>query len=343
MTLISRLTAAFQSIGADMSKKTTLAQVQDEIDKKLREERTRPIFSGATVYQNIFDARDAGVAVKVGSPTYNDTTHTSSNRWNGREIICFGSNNQADGHGMLVTMPTDKSVLWLRFLGERWNVVKVYDDKGKQFGLWSAGYRDNNAIAPDGGVEDSYHDIHQWCPISVKGHSGKLYVIAKPHTNNSFWCSGVAWSDNPLNLTWTSAVGLHWAINGGNGITWNNNQWNNDNLAEIRQGSFHLMKIPVVENGEDKLFFINLHGNNWNEGGHAAVYVGSTKLDDRISEQFTNPFFRQRNANLYNHIMAVRIPKSLIATNATFLDIKIDMRTHYNQRLYIREAGTIDL
>lgn len=321
----------------------SLKMVQDEIDKKLLEERTRPIFSGATIYQDIFDARDAGVAVKAGSAAYNDTTYTASNKWNERAIIQFGSNNEADGNGMLVTMPTDKNVLWIRFLGDRWNVVKVNDDKGKQFGLWSAGYRDNNAITPDGAAEDSVTDIHQWIPINVKGHSGKLYVISKASTNNDFWCSGIAWSDNLLDLTWLSAIAFHWAINGGDSTAWHSSQWNNDNLGQLAPGTFKTLKVPVAENGQDKLLFINLHGTPSNEGGHVAVHVNGTKLDTRFSEQWTNPFFRQRMSNMYNHMFAVKVPQNLIPSGATFLDVQIDLRSPNTSIMYYREAGTLNL
>ena len=329
------------NLGGDSGEGLTLLDVENLLDQKLLEERSESIFSGATIYQNIFDAKNDSIALKVGNPSYNDTTYI--NGWNGRPILKYGANNEADGNGMLVTMPTDKDVLWLRFLGgDRWNVVKVYDDLGNQFGKWSAGYRDNNTITPDGALEDSNSVYHQWIPINVKGHSGKLYVISKPNTSAEFWCSGIAFTNNPLGLTWLSAVGLHWAINGGNGINWDSSQWHNDNLAEIHANTFDTMKIPVVENGKDKLFFLNLHGNNWNEGGHTAVYVNGAKLDNRLSEQWNNPFFRQRNANLYNHMVAVKVPQTLIPTGATYIDVQIDTRIHNNTRLHVREAGTLN-
>ena len=295
------------------------------------------LFKGSTIYQNVYDAKTDGVIAKVGNPTY-----TESSVWNGYNIIRYGGNNQADGDGLLVTMPTDKDTLWLRFLGERWNMVKVYDDAGNQFGNWAAGHRKNNRITPDGGMDDSHNDKHEWTPINVKGHSGKLYVISKTRTSGSFYISGVAFTDNPHGLTWVSAVGLHWAINGGNSLTWNNQSWNNDNLAQINDNTFWTMKIPVVENGKDKLFFINLYGSQWNEGGHVAVYVNGTKLETRLSEQWDNGFFRQRMSTLYNHMAAVKIPKNLIPTGATYLDVQIDRRTHVNNIMYIREAGTLN-
>ncbi len=212
---------------------------------------------------------------KVGNPTYNDTSYApnspttiydtcydvdgfpydcnphiiyQNNVWNSFNIIQYGSNNQSDGNGLLVTMPTTKSILWIRTLGDRWNKLKVYDSSGKQFGNWTGGFRNLAKINPDGGIGDTYYNVHEWMPINVTGHNGTLYVIATSSpTTNDFWLSGIAFTTNPDALTWQSAVNYHWAVNGGPGLAWNS-IWNSDNLANINPGTTATLMVPVVGN-----------------------------------------------------------------------------------------------
>ena len=82
--------------------------------------------TGAVIYQDIFAAKSAGAIVKFGSPSYDDTSYPSSNPWNHRTIIKYGSNSEQDGNGALVTIPAGFDTIWIRVLGDRWNVVHAY-------------------------------------------------------------------------------------------------------------------------------------------------------------------------------------------------------------------------
>ena len=148
------------------------------------------------VYQNIFTAKDDGKIRKLGNPVYDETSYKTT-LWNGRPIIKYGGNNDADGNGAEVIIPDGYDTVWVRVLGDRWNVIKAYflDGNQENLGLWCGGYRSGNSYCPDGSLTDSYKSAHQWVPIPV-GRSGRLALISKPNTNDLFWLSGLAFSTN---------------------------------------------------------------------------------------------------------------------------------------------------
>jgi len=225
-------------------------------------------------------------------------------------------------------------------------VVKVYDSSGKQFGIVAGGYRENFQIAPDGCLPNHDYNNHGWVPINVHGHDGSIYLVPQARTTNNVWLSGIAFSDNPSGLIWRSAVNLYWALNGGNVLGWHSHNWNRDHLAFIAPNTFVTMKVPVVDTGNDKVFYIVTHGNNWAEGAHSAVYVNGTKLDDRMSGGWGNAYQRLLGKQRFQNYYAVRVPAILISEDATEIDVQIDTRTttdvSFPHRIYLREAGTHD-
>lgn len=302
------------------------------------------------VYQDIFDAKNAGAVVKFGNPQYDETTYTNKNLWNERPIIRFGSDNEADGNGALVTIPPGYDTVWVRVLGDRWTAMKAYftDGAKEDLGLWPGGYRATNCYCPDGSLSDGVHfstdnqnrTAHQWLPIPA-GRSGQLALVAKPNTNWHFWVSGLAFSRNPWGHAGHSAVAYHWGLNGSERIKWNTHIWNDDVLAEITAKTNSVLVVPVVPNGRDKLLYLVEHNNNWNGAMHNGITVNGTPIE-RFLATYDNPFARHWNSKFYERYFAARIPAGLIDAKSRWLKVKIDMSKQTNS-IYFREIGTHDL
>ena len=294
------------------------------------------------VYQNIFEANQKAVIVKLGNPAYNDTSYTLTNPWNGRPIIKFGGNNEVDGNGAKVIIPAGYNTVWLRVLGDRWNVIHAYFlDGGKEdLGQWTAGKRSTNNYCPDGSLSDSYFNAHQWVPIPV-GRAGELALISKPSTNSELWLSGVAFSKNPWAHAAQSALGYHWAVNGGDKAAWNNDNWHGDVLAMINQKTNWELKVPVVSSGRDKLLYLIEHNSDWNGCMHTGITVGDRPIE-RFLASYDNPFARHWNSKMYERYIAARIPAALIPAGARWLSVRIHMGNQ-NNNIHFREIGTHDL
>ena len=294
------------------------------------------------VYQNIFEAKEKAVIVKLGNPAYNDQSYPPTKPWNGRPIISYGGNNEADGNGAEVAIPAGYNTVWLRVLGDRWNVIHAYFlDGGKEdLGNWTGGQRSANCYCPDGSLSDGYDNAHQWVPIPV-GRSGKLALISKPSTNSNFWLSGVGFSKNPWAHAAQSALGYHWAVNGGDRVAWNNDNWNSDVLAMINQKTNWELKVPVVSSGRDKLLYLIEHNSNWNGCMHTGITVEGRPIE-RFIASYDNPFARHWNSKFRERYIAARIPAALISPGARWLSVRIDM-SNQNRNIYFREIGTHDL
>jgi hypothetical protein len=132
----------------------SVVQAKDFAATEVNPLRNRMYPAGPVVYQEIFDALNAGVIRKFGNPSYDDTGYRQS-LWNDRHIIKFGGNNESDGNGAVVTIPVGYDTVWVRVLGDRWNAVHAYflDDNNRNIddlGIWTGGWRSANSYAPDG-------------------------------------------------------------------------------------------------------------------------------------------------------------------------------------------------
>jgi hypothetical protein len=292
------------------------------------------------VYQDIFQALGKAI-VKLGNPNYDDKTYGPNNPWNGLPMIKFGNNDQQDGNGAEITIPPDYDTVWVRVRGDRWNVIKAYylDRDQEDLGLWVGGLRRLNSYSPDGSPPDEYWDFHQWIPIPA-GRAGRLALISKPHTNDNFWISGLAFSKNPWAHATQSARGYNWSINGGSGVEWADDSWNNDVLGKIPETKVALLKVPIVPSGRDKLLYMIEHNSNWNSALHTGIGVNGSPIE-RFLTTYDNPFARHWGTKPWCRYLAARVPASLIS-NSRYIDVTIDM-SRQNRPLNFREVGTHDL
>ena len=298
------------------------------------------------VYQDIFEALNARAIEKLGNPTYDDTQFKQSPWENrGRRIIRFGGNDEKDGNGAKVTIPAGYDTVWVRVLGERWNVILAYYIDGERFGLWTGGNRSANCYAPDGTLADGCATYHQWVPIPVRPtrptQTKQLALISKPNTDKEFWISGLAFSKNPWGHAAQSALGYYWKVNGGDATEPFNGNWNDDVNAWIKPKTKLVLKVPVVPSGRDKLLYLIEHNSNWNGAMHTGITVGGKPIE-RFMATYDNPFSRHWNSKLYQRYIATRIPKDYIPADAHHLDVIIDM-TKQDKEINFREIGTHDL
>ena len=298
----------------------------------------------AIIYQNVFDALKDKVIEKSGSPNgWNDGSY-SQNPWNGRLLLHIGVKN-AHPNGLLVRVPNGKNVIWLRALNDRWQSFEVYTKDGKQLGNFTTGWRKLSKYSPDGGLSDSFWNLHLWMPIRVPGPGE--YIICggnkKNDGGNDCWISGVAFSTNPWSHAMNSAVAYHWLVNepadGRKNPTWNTQDWNNDQLVQLDQNNVYVLNVPVVKSGKDKLLYIIEHNNQWDGASHASVSVNGKPVE-RLRATYDNPFARHFNSKIYNRFIAAKVPNDLV-TDSPFIEVTIDMRG-MSQNIYFREIGTID-
>ena len=300
------------------------------------------------VYQDIFDAVKAGAIKKQKNPTgYNDTTHTDNNKWYDRPMISFGRQT-LDESGALIIIPEGYDTVWVRVTGDYWNNFKAqfFDGSKEDLGYWTAGKRNANCYCPDGSLTDSHFDKHQWLPIPA-GRAGKLLITNRkgniaPHDT---WFSGLGFSRNPWAHATQSGVGYYWAVNGGNPIGWEQDNWNGDIAAQIERSTNLEIMVPYVWSGRDKLLYIVEWNNNENGCMHNGITVNDQRIE-RFLATYDNPFARHWNSKSFNRYIAACIPADLIPKPTSeappLLKVKIDT-SKQNDDIHFREMGTHDL
>lgn len=313
---------------------------------------------GATIYQNIFDAKNQKVIEKIGNPgNYNDTSYVVGKEWNGRPIICYGNKVQADKNGMLVHVPADAEVIWVRLLNDRWTVIKAQlAGSGLSLGRFAGGFRNLTNYTPDGTMgNDGFWNVHVWMPIPLPGRGVGDVILTSAAPDSDFWVSGIGFSKNPWKHAMNSAVAYHWNLNtpgvadgainndaNSTGIAWETNNWNNDQLMRVQNNKgIAVFYVPVVPSGNDKLIYAMEHNSNWVGTGHVDLKANDQPIE-RFRTTYNNPFQRNFNGKIYSRYIAARVPANLIKPSDKFIKLTINMQPT-NHNLYLREIGSHDV
>lgn len=299
--------------------------------------------SGAyAIYEDIFDALSKSVVQKNGSPSgWDETSGSGSNYWNGLHILMLG-NTQSNPNGLLVNVPANMSVIWLRALNERWLSVKLYDNDNKYYGSYATGYRNLNTIAPDGGTPNQHYEVNKWFPIGLPPSTSarKFIIVGGPNGNYDCWIAGIAFSTNPWNHAMNSAVTYHWKLNGSTGVSWHADNWNNEQLGQIDNGQTAVLYVPCIYTGKDKLVYLIGHNDVWDTLAHFKLTVNDKPIE-RFRTTYDNPFARHYNSKPYQRYVAALVPASLTSSDLNFIKLSIDM-TKQNITIFFREVGTHD-
>jgi hypothetical protein len=289
------------------------------------------------VYQDIFTAKEKGAIYPcVPLPAgYNGTSHVKT-KWNGHRIINFGNNKKRYAK---INVPKGYDTVWVRVLGDRWSVIQTYSEGWKE--RWCGGHRLTNPYCPDGSLSDGYYNVHQWLPIPVRRSGEHAIRLNTDGGSGDFNLSGLAFSANPWKHATQSAIGYHWAVNGGDKVSWQKDSWKNDVLAMLTKNTNHELMVPVIPSGQDKLLYLIEHNNDWNGCMHTGITVNGKPIE-RFTATYDNPFARHWNSKMYERYIAARIPAYLIPDGAKHLSVRVDMRNQ-NNHIHFREIGTHDL
>ena len=285
-----------------------------------------------------------------------------SNPWAGLSMICYGRPNEDDKNGMSVTVPKGMSVLWIRChtgLGsDKITVLQVYKGN-KNLGIWSCGHHLRLGWSPNGLVLGITHDIphHSWVPINVNNgpleEDTEIIVNSyKRHgkgSNTDFWVSGIAFTENPLNHTFTSGIVSHWNLNGGDPHRWHHHNWHGNQSVFIHADHEVKIMIPIIKNGKDKILYViksSDHGNHyWSRSSFQPdIKIGSTELKKLSSCHSDNPIARRFSYRPTHTYVSTIIPKELVDSNTNqngFIGVRFSMRNK-NQHWYFRWIGTFD-
>ncbi len=292
-----------------------------------------------------------------------------STLWNGKYIYQSNKPSQQPmGTGMKITVPQfenstdisglDFTVLWVQTLNDdaRWSSFRVYtknddNDTYNSFGSYATGKRYLNNISPNGAIHNETYNLFEWYPVPIQLNSSREVYLSNPFNEGNTWFSGLAFSTNPWNHCRISALTIHWNFNKeGNdlitpitsypaqsNIVWGGG-WNNDTYCQITTGSDGVFRIPFVNSGREKIFYLIEHNDVWNTNSRN-VKVNGIEIGS-LYTSFDNPFSRHFNSKPYQRYLGVIIPKDIInSIESNFMTITISAPYAIN----IREVGTHDV
>ncbi len=288
---------------------------------------------------------------------------------------------QPKGTGIEITVPKpppnnptgDYSVLWVRFTNSStpWINLKLYqynsvtDNIIKFFGKISDGLQNLNKISPDGSTHNATWNAQQWIPIpfDLNGNSSRKLVLSNFNdTSNPMLINAIAFSTNPWNHCKIPALSLYFQTNNDDnannvvgatgGLTWNQNNFNNEPLAQFNGGNTFQFRIPFVNSGKDKIFYLIEHNNNWGPAITSLEifkYNTTTQVETAINlgnfyTSFDNPFARHHNSKIYQRYYGVVIPKEHLPVKGPYNDnfIKLRITIPSGDNIYFTEVGTHD-
>jgi hypothetical protein len=289
-------------------------------------------------------------------------------------------NAQSSGVGIEITVPKsppnnptgDYSVLWIKCTNSHaiWYTFKLYHyDSGsdtviKTFGKFADGYNSLNKFSPDGSMHNDNWQTQQWVPIpfDLSGNSLRKLLLSNFYAQDKdFYISSIAFSTNPWNHCKVSAKAIFWQINNDDnsqgkteatgGLTWNSDNWQNQPLAQFNAGNLHQFRIPFVNSGKDKIFYLVEHNSNWGPTiiGLSIVKYNGTNGDVVIQlgnfyTSFDNPFARHYNSKLSQRYYGIVIPKEHLPTKGSSSDnfLRLVITLPGGNNVVFTEVGTHD-
>jgi hypothetical protein len=134
--------------------------------------------------------------------------------------------------------------------------------------------------------------------------------------------SGVAVVSNKYAVTTMRALNLHWNSNSNvfiqqtngtwnlEGITFNNNAWNEESLVHLVENKICKINVPIVSKDQDLIFGIITHNANWYDTS-PMIYVDDTLyyLSQLISGRYG---FSLQGRGLYRYAKGIFIKKDVI-------------------------------
>ena len=285
-----------------------------------------------------------------------------------------GDKKQSNSEGLKIIVPQkpsnmprdfDFTVLWIQVtnkLPELWQTFRVYDIKPGTtelrnfYGKYCGGGNKLNNIDPDGAASKDEWDKFEWIPVPIdlSGNTNRELYISNFLEKDTLF-SGFAFSANPWNHAKSSALNIHWGVNNddtllntdasNNLIGWNGID-NNIHKAVFQAGKTFQFRIPFVNSGRNKIFYIVV----FNEITNPATGIISLDLFTNndvplrlgnFYTSFDNPFSRHFNSKQNLRYIGVVIPKEYLPP-VTQNFLKFKMTVAQTIGIPFAEVGTHD-
>jgi len=183
--------------------------------------------------------------------------------------------------------PNVSNAFFLRSRGyDRWSAILVFVTNKTQSKFYRLQTQTNsyqsiqpNSIWISPNLETSTsHTYHEWMMYSIPKYVIDEYAYDEYYDDKSRYrkninicvmqgsyinddyihCSGFAMRPNPYGLTCHGALQLHWAVNGGSGITWYAANWDYTNLAYFALNTnYNNIRIPICPSNDPLITRLN--------------------------------------------------------------------------------------
>jgi hypothetical protein len=305
------------------------------LNGSIAERLSYPMFGyNPTVYENVFEAVDLGIVRRYGTnfaAAWTDQTTYRTTKWNNANMLQLGYQANPTISSTAVTIPSGSSMLWIRVLNEGVRQIRlnVGFDEENTLGGPPANYvcrhswvRQDEWKARFSPYGESYNNVnplfHYWIPFNLNSDKGgTAYIYCKPHAFDTpdAWISGIAFTENPWNMSFYTIMDWHRSEAGAWTADWFG-AWNGF-LWVKRDGSPTAAPInlvhPVVNNGKDKVFNMICKGDQWFRN-LPPIAVNGTILNNRTTMIETLEPFKWsyiKNAPL-TKVVSYVIPASVI-------------------------------
>ena len=279
--------------------------------------------TGATVYENIFDALGAGLIAERGSPQYDATSHTANNPLNHRPTIMFGGNSESESNGAQVTIPAGFDTLWIRVLGDRWNVVHAYFLDGGWRPRPLDGRQPKRELLHPRRKPDRWHGMATPMAANPRRPRRRGGAGLQDSNKRRFLVVRSGVQHEPVGACGTVCA----AASAGSRMVamqspWTSDNWGGDVLAQLNQQSNLQLMVPVLPSGRDKLLY--LIGSDPDDPpalAHSGITVNGQAIE-RFSAGYDNPFARHWNSKWRERYVAARVPAGSVPSGQRFLDVQ---------------------
>jgi hypothetical protein len=300
-------------------------------------------------------AWENGYISAANSGIVNSTSHLGANKkWHTTNLIELAWDRNNFTKGLKITVPANTEIVVVGTHSGAWGVVSLTDaDTGE--GVCNYGCDNNNRfynaaghsgytflLEAFGNSRITPHSHPIYLPVP-KLDSDKEYIIVRgQHSlprSDSGWMSSLAFNTNPHKVAILNAVSVHWKLNGGDYIHWEQNGWFHTPLAKIGT-DLKTIKVPISPGaGGRKVFFI----------AHASHYQYIRKITFNGKRYALEPadyssiVMKMISRNHYHFIDEFYIPESELPAEVLSIGGCIDItfdRTFGSHYYYFSGIGT---
>jgi hypothetical protein len=280
-----------------------------------------------------------------------------------------GSNNL----GFTIQVPTPNelgfvpSILWVEVYNSSILQIKITD--GANFTNEHVYNQINyNLISPNGNITQNLYKLNDqpvWMPMPFNYNTitaSKRLILSRSYANvDNFKISGIAFSTNPWNHFHLHSLNIQYNTNkllsdsrlNFPAMSTNNEIWNTEysTYRDTRgptNPSNIIVRIPVINNGRDKILYLVGHNDSWNENMKAVFIFSKSDVQptipntkdlttatnndisnnpmiklDNFTLSFNNPFSRYYNSSVYNRYIGTVIPSNLIISDYIIVGLQL--------------------